>query len=37
MNKQTEELLDSLLKEIKTPELFHSVSDQLFKRGIKPC
>ena len=35
MNKQTEELLDSLLKEIKTPELFHSVSDQLFKRGIQ--
>lgn len=35
MNDKTNQLLDSLLKEIKTPEEFNQLRDQLFKRGVQ--
>ena len=35
MNEKTNQLLDSLLKEIKTPEEFNILRDQLFKRGVQ--
>jgi putative transposase len=35
MESKTSELLDSLIKEIKHPEQFHLLTDQLFKRGTQ--
>lgn len=35
MNDKTNQLLDSLIKEIKTPEEFNALRDQLFKRGVQ--
>jgi transposase-like protein len=35
MNDKTNQLLDSLIKEIKTPEEFNKLRDQLFKRGVQ--
>jgi len=35
MNEKTNHLLDSLIKEIKTPEEFNLLRDQLFKRGVQ--
>lgn len=35
MKQKAEHLLDSLLKEIRDPETFKQVQDQLFKRGVQ--
>jgi transposase-like protein len=35
MNDKTNQILDSLIKEIKTPEEFNALRDQLFKRGVQ--
>ncbi len=35
MNKQVDELLETLLKQIKSPEDFHTLQDQIFKRGVQ--
>ena len=35
MKENLETLLEALVKEIKNPDDFNSVTDQLFKRGIQ--
>lgn len=35
METKANELLESLLKEIKNPDEFHRLTDQLFKRGVQ--
>lgn len=35
MESKANELLESLLKEIKNPDEFHRLTDQLFKRGVQ--